>query len=212
MNSRTSKRGESLEQRRLRVFRAWSTGTSQIELAEREKVHPGQICRDIAAVLHTLPGPDSNDAEKAKLTLLGKLLHVESELLAAWERSKKPRTRRKAKTVKPRGQSKATGLEEAEAVEEDRDGNGRFLELLQANWEKQAKLLGLIVHKIAPTDPTGEQEWQPMSEGERDAIRKEIDSRLGGEAGTPAPEKPDDGGGPPVAEADDAFPPGWDKP
>jgi hypothetical protein len=48
------KRNFDLEERRQRVFQAWCNGKHQHEIAAAEKVHPGQISRDLDTVLNRL--------------------------------------------------------------------------------------------------------------------------------------------------------------
>jgi hypothetical protein len=149
-NRRNSNRtgGSDLEKRRLRVFAAWTKGTTPLALAAREGVSRAQISRDVAAVCATLAPPDWTDADKSRLELLGKLAYAESELLAAWERSKQPRERRRAKKVEG-GASGAPGRQEGEKITEGRDGNPRFWERLQSLWELRSRLCGLIQNVIS---------------------------------------------------------------
>ena len=157
--------GETLEARRLRVWNGRCLGKSVYDLADEEKVHWSQICRDVSAVARKLGRKlKPKDVEKVRLELLGKTFHAEAELLAAWERSKRPKERKKAKRIDAQaatGKSKGKpGKTEAEHVTEGRDGNPKFMAELRANWELQAKLLSLIVQKIAPTDPSGEKPYK----------------------------------------------------
>ena len=141
------KRGFDLEQRRQRVFEAWCNGKTQRDIAAAENVHRSQICRDLDAVLAELHQHNLDDRDSLRLAFLGKLIWQEAELMAAWQRSKKQRQRRKAKRINA-GSPKQR--EESERIEEDRDGDPRWMERLHANWEMQAKVLMLSKDEDLP--------------------------------------------------------------
>lgn len=201
-------RGEALEQRRRRVFVRWALGKNQMEQAAEEGVDQKQISRDLAAAFASMAGKIGPEhVEAALLEMLGKIAHAEAELLAAWERSKKPRERRTGKQIKPSGGR--AGREEGTKLIEGRDGSVRFMTELRALWELKAKILGLIVHKVAPTDPSGSNEYVGLTAEERSAIREQLDSRLGRRSGVAPAAESTDASGPPVAGPDAGDAPGW---
>ena len=173
-------RSIDLQDRRRRVFEAWTKGRPQYQIAQDEQVHPGQIVRDLDAVLAELKARDLDDKERARLDALARISTAEKELWDAWERSKKPKERNKAKKTTPgsnlpdgqaiAGQTKS----EAEKVTEGRDGNPKFMGELRALWELRAKLLGLhrdpdegggngpsMVIKVYGFNPNGRPGTQP---------------------------------------------------
>jgi hypothetical protein len=137
-------RGLALAERRRRVFAAWSKGRPQHLIADDEKVHHSQVTRDIDAVCKELHGRRLDESERDRYELLGKLAHAESELLAAWERSKQPRERRTTKTVRPGQGGKTAARDEGGKVTEGRDGNPKFMGELRALWELKARLAGIL--------------------------------------------------------------------
>jgi hypothetical protein len=163
----TRKRGFDLEQRRRRVFRAWSLGTSRQQIADDEKLGVQQISRDLAATVGHLHGAKPRgDVEADALAMLGRIAHMESELLAAWERSKKPRQRSRAKVKRgkaeaakgkradPNESGAVTGAEQEE-VTEGRDGNPRFIDTLKALWQLKAHIQGILKQTLEHTGPGG---------------------------------------------------------
>jgi hypothetical protein len=144
------KRGFDLEQRRQRVFEAWCNGKTQRDIAAAENVHRSQICRDLDAVLAELHQHNLDDRDSLRLAFLGKLIWQEAELMAAWQRSKKQRQRRRAKRINV-GSPKQR--EESERIEEDREGDPRYMDLLLKNWEMQGKVLMLSKDEDLPRPP-----------------------------------------------------------
>jgi hypothetical protein len=160
----------AVEARQLRIFKGWAAGTSTNDLAEAEGISQRQAQRDLVDALAKIrPLGSWKNVEKIKMELLDKTIHAETELLGAWERSKKPKERRKGKTTEPtappppapdgqsatpdaqpaRGRRSAGGKTESEKVVEGRDGNPRFIEALQRLWEFRAKVLGLLRDQIS---------------------------------------------------------------
>jgi hypothetical protein len=144
------RRGFDLERRRQRVFEAWCNGKTQRDIAAAENVHRSQICRDLDAVLAELHQHNLDDRDSLRLAFLGKLIWQEAELMAAWQRSKKQRQRRKAKRINA-GSPKQR--EESERIEEDREGDPRYMDLLLKNWEMQGKVLMLSKDEDLPRPP-----------------------------------------------------------
>lgn len=138
------KTGHALKLRRHRVFQKWSVGIPQNQIAHEEDLSGAQISRDLDAVLAELHGRGLDDSDRHRLEMLGKLAHAETELLAAWERSKQPKERRTTKTVRPDAKSKAGARDEGGKVTEGRDGNPKFIAELRALWESKASILNLL--------------------------------------------------------------------
>ena len=133
-----------VEARRQRVFEAWAAGKHQAQIAAAEKITQSQVSRDLAAALAQMNPPGGwKKSKKLRAQLLSQLGYVESELLAAWHRSRNPKERRKGKEVTP-GDTKGNGKTEAEKTVEGRDGNPAFLTELRKFWEFKAKLLVLV--------------------------------------------------------------------
>jgi hypothetical protein len=157
------RRHVGVEARRQRVFEAWAHGQRQYEIARTERVHQGQISRDISAVLAELNSDTPKEDRKQLLVEhLGFIAMLVSEALGGWHRSQQPRERRRAKNIRTPANGKKKGSidrEEGERVTEGRDGNPRFLERLQRLCELSARLHGLIVNKIAPVTPDGTKEY-----------------------------------------------------
>ncbi len=203
--------GPALEARRARVLKGWCEGKTQLQLAEQEKVVVGQISRDLAACWAKLAPQSEHDAKAALWELLAKVAYGEAELLAAWERSKQPREKKKGKKVEPGTGpgKKVAGRKEAETITEGRDGNPRFWERLESLWQFKARLLGLLVTKVAPTDPSGEKPYElPISDDDKRSIAAAALARLGLSVAPAGGGQPADDGGPAVAGAGAGDDPG----
>jgi hypothetical protein len=135
----------AVQERRRRVFAAWTQGATQLALAEQEGISQSQISRDIAAVCAMLAPVDWREVDKNRQELLGRITYAESEMLAAWERSKLPKQRDKQKQSSGRGKGR---LDDVEVVREGRDGNPRFIERLESLWMLRARLVGAIQNTI----------------------------------------------------------------
>lgn len=143
------------EERQLRMFEAWTKGTTQLSLAAQEGISQGQVSRDIAAVCAKLAPPDWRNVAKCKLDLLGRIAYAESELLAAWERSKLPKQRNRQKQAAGLGRGGKGKRDDVEVVSEGRDGNPRFWERLESLWLFRARIVGAIQNTI--TEQLAEQ-------------------------------------------------------
>src|SRR5262249_41367888 len=99
------------------------------------------------------------DAGRSKLELLGKIAHAEAELLAAWERSKKPRQRTRGKKVEGGGRARGQDRREAETVTEGRDGNPKVWTELRQLGELKARILGLMVQQH---EHAGKKDGEPI--------------------------------------------------
>lgn len=135
----------TLTQRRIRIFLAWSQGESQRAIAARERIHPGQVGRDIDAVIGELRDRNLPDAERNRRRLLGEIAWQKQELRAAWERSKKLRARKVARRTEIGARGKGV-WRDAETVTEGRDGDPRFLAEIAKLEVLEGKLLGLITN------------------------------------------------------------------
>lgn len=142
-------------QRRLRVYFAWSHGEAQHAIAEREKVHPGQITRDLNYILGELHARDLDKADENRRRMLGEIAWQKQELRAAWERSKKPKDRKRARRTEGVGQGGKGERRDAETVTEGRDGNPKFLAEIARLELLEARLLGLCKDQVEHTGPDG---------------------------------------------------------
>lgn len=155
-------RGHQLEERRRRVYEAWAKGRPQYLIAQDEDVHPSQVVRDLNHVLAALREKNLGHQDLIRNEQLAQIAVAEKELWDAWERSKKPKERNKAKKTEGAGKTDAEGKpvpgsaptsSQAEKVTEGRDGNPKFMAELRALWELRAKLLGLLITR--DDDPSG---------------------------------------------------------
>jgi len=134
--------------RRLRVFDAWSKGALNHEQAVREGIHVTQIQRDLDAVFANLsPGTEEAKGEAVR-RMLAQIEWQMAELRAAWERSKKPKDRKRARRTEGLGSDGHGERRDAEIVTEGRDGNPRFMEAIKSLRELEAKLRGLLKEQL----------------------------------------------------------------
>lgn len=149
------RRGELLNQRRLRVYQAWCRGVPNYEIAAAERVNPGQITRDVAVMLTEVHGRRVDVAEEATNQLLAEIEWQLQELRAAWERSKKPKDRKRAKRTEGVGRDGKGERRDAETVTEGRDGNPKFQAEITKLQEFKAKLENLLKERHEHTGPNG---------------------------------------------------------
>lgn len=148
-------REDLLDQRRLRVYQAWCQGVPNYEIAAGEGVDPGQITRDVAAMLTEVHGRRVDIAEEETNRLLAEIDWQLQELRAAWERSKKPKDRKRAKRSEGLGRDGKGERRDAETVTEGRDGNPKFQSEITRLQEFRAKVQGLVKERHEHSGPNG---------------------------------------------------------
>lgn len=94
----------------------------QLRDAAVEGVDPGQITHDVATMLTEVHGRRVDIAEEENNRLLAEIDWQLQELRAAWERSKKPKDRKRAKRSEGLGRDGKGERRDAETVTEGRDG------------------------------------------------------------------------------------------
>lgn len=139
-------------QRRARLAELFLRGQkNQTRLAELLGVDQGTISRDLEAMNKEWQATYLGDVNANKAEIIGELEASKAELWAAWERSKKPKERQRAKTVKGSGRGGSGDRQEGEKSAEGRDGNPKFLQEIREIDNLIARLRGLITNKVDVT-------------------------------------------------------------
>lgn len=110
--------------------------------------------------------------------------YIESEAIRAWERSKKPKTRKSASKEKTTGADTGKGgdKDRVSTATEDRDGDRGYLELALKASEDRRKLLGIdaptvqryiLTTEALPDDAESLKEVKGLSDGELARIYRE---------------------------------------
>jgi len=137
--------------RRARVYKLWVQGWSAAQLATREKVHPSQISRDLAArrkeIKQLKAGEAERDAEERERAM-GTYEEVILEAFQEWERSKEDKGRHKQQqTTGPAGAAAAAAAAKvvSEVVSEGRLGDPQYLRTVIEARKRLDKLAGIDV-------------------------------------------------------------------
>lgn len=148
--ARTTEEALRVASRRAKVARLVLTGTTnQYEIAERLGMDPvkgqPQISRDISTIEAAWKASAIRDLDEAKGKELERLDVLESEYWAAWERSKRQRTRRRERASERPGKDGATYHETyAEQTKEKRDGNPKFLDGVEKCIKLRCQILSIL--------------------------------------------------------------------
>jgi hypothetical protein len=183
--------------RRNRVAEEYLRGTPQFVIAQREKVDPSQITRDLEAVQEEWLRSSIQKLDAAKAKELARLDLVEREAWRGWERSEQDRQRTTKERIEAGGPA-ASGKKANQAGSnrakvsvqtEGRLPENEYLRTVLTCVNKRCEILGINApRKVAPTDPTGEQEYvgRPTIEQRMGLLREMVAEfrRETGQAGT----------------------------
>lgn len=125
--------------RRRRVAALYLRGDSQYEIARAVGVNQGTISRDLEAVRAEWLAAAVRDFDARRAEELARLDALETEAWAAWERSRAP-----AETTTAEKAETADGTRsKASKRVEGRDGDPRFLQVVERCIARRCELLGL---------------------------------------------------------------------
>lgn len=158
------------------------------------KLSPSTVARELRSLIEEWKQKAAEDIAAVKARELRKLDRMEAEATRAWERSLQDYTRRvvsekpgaRQKPVKGKA-SQPTTDRSASVETGSQNGDPRFLRIILDCQERRAKMLGTDAPtKVAPTDPTGEQPYKPMTDAELDARIRELAAKVGAPEGASA--------------------------
>lgn len=133
--------------RRARVYKLWIQGWSVAQLAAREKVHPSQISRDLAARREQIRQLEVDAAQQDVLLrdrAIGTYQEVILEAFQEWERSKEDKGRQKQQQTSGTGATAAAKVV-SEVVSEGRLGDPQYLRTVIEARKRLDKLEGIDV-------------------------------------------------------------------
>ncbi len=125
-----------LMERRARAFRLYSRGHTMRRIAEMTESSTPTVCRDIREVMEGFRKIVRQDVDVQVSRELGRLAALELEAWEAWDRSKVE----KVETTT----SKSDHATAARVAKKQRDGDPRFLLVLEKLWQNRCRLLGLL--------------------------------------------------------------------
>lgn len=133
---------DKVEQRLIRVSQLYETGWKQYEIAEKVRVSPSQITKDLKKIRQAWKDSYVRDFDLAKAEELAKIDGLERTYWDAWERSKTAKTRR---SVRQKGQRAGAVPEDIEMTDttEESIGDVSFLRGIQWCINKRCEILGL---------------------------------------------------------------------
>jgi hypothetical protein len=118
-----------------------------VEIGRPYKLSFGMVRNELKKIEKLWREQAIDKVEHEKMRMLYGLKKQERELWAQWEASKKPKTRQTlTKTTGASGKEGAPAAPERETkqgVQESTTGNPAFMNMLLANYDRRAKLLGL---------------------------------------------------------------------
>lgn len=164
------------------------TGHTVHQIVRMSKLSKSTVQREFRALAADWLEAAAIATDEHRAVELARLEQIEREAFAEWERSKLDYAKEFTESVK--GMCEQAGFETKPKVVKretgGRIGDARFLQIILNAQERRAKLLGLDAPtKVAPTDPTGEQPYDRMSDAEIDARIAELAAK---EAAAAAPE------------------------
>lgn len=143
--------------KRLLAAKLYLRGYPQVAIGKEIGCSQAQVSRLLVSLQAEWEMAYKRSIYELKMKELARIDSLEMEYWDAWRRSIGTTIR---KTVKDRAGSKDSFNEE-QTTEIDLVGNPSFLQGIQWCIERRCKLIGLDAPtKIAPTDPTGEYEYQ----------------------------------------------------
>jgi hypothetical protein len=134
-----------LAERRAGVARLYAKGRTMRQIAEEVKTSPTTVCRDIAAVLESLILAGTQEMEVKRAMMLAKLKSREAALWDAFERSQGETT----ETNTSRRRAGAGSVDQIGVKKKQRDGDPRWMKLLEGCWEQEARLHGVVTKDLA---------------------------------------------------------------
>lgn len=150
-------------------------GKTQVVIAERVGLTQQQISLDLKVVRERWLKASIESIDAAKGRELAKVDHLELTYWEAWERSlveKQITATKKRQGLRVVGKDEQAATTEASIRKEQRDGNPSYLAGVQWCIERRCKIMGTDAPtKVAPTDPTGTHEYDPITARERLASR-----------------------------------------
>jgi hypothetical protein len=136
-----------LAERRARIARLYNRGRTMRQIAEEVKTSPATVCRDVAHVLESLIRAGMQEMDAKRAALKAKLKTREAALWDAWERSQGEST----ETSSSRRNTGGGSFDQVGVKRRQRDGDPRWMKLLEGLWEQEARLDGAIT-KEATSD------------------------------------------------------------
>ncbi len=164
-------------------------GTTQVEIAAALRVSQATVSRELEWWQKRWEKEHVADLHKARLRELAKIDRLEVAAHAAWERSQQDAETRHAETTSGRATKDGDPLPDltkASKTFKGQCGDPRFLERVAWCIDQRCKILGLIVTRIAPTDPSGTKEYA-ASDTDRAAALQRLYARLGAAPGVADP-------------------------
>lgn len=123
------------------IAEMYLSGRTQADIAHALNVTQQTISNDLKTLQERWLASSVRDFNELRAEQLAKIDRLEAEYWSAWERSKRPRTR---KGKKQKSSSGPTGnSDESSVVVEERDGNPAWLAGVDRCVERRCKLLGL---------------------------------------------------------------------
>lgn len=197
--ARNNQAENEIAARRMRVAQLYLQGIPQYQIAQQLKVSAPSITRDLAAIREEWLQSSILNYDARKAQELARVDFLEAEAHAAWERSKAPKKRDRAKKVelpgkavapvKGKAQTPAPGSQrrEAETITEGRDGNPKFLGEIRACVELRAKITGILPTKERePLDVLLEYLPAELAAAVRAELDKQLSAEGSGDGGQPA--------------------------
>ena len=143
-----------------RVSQAYLQGETQAEIAASLGLSQPTVSRILKDLQADWMAAAIGDVTEAKARELAKIDTLELEYWAAWKRSQQ---NAEVETTKMQGTDpSAPGKLEKQKRVEGQVGDSRYLQGVQWCVEMRCKIIGIEApRKIAPTDPTGEKQYEP---------------------------------------------------
>jgi len=168
--------------------RLYLQGWTQRAIAGRLDVTRQQIGYDLKTLQQRWRESSLRDFDARKAEELAKVDRLEVTHWLAWERSCQDSEVRTVKTTKDADGERT----EASKRVEGQVGDPRFLEGVQRCIEQRCKLLGLVVQKVAPTNPDGTKEYGDRDSGPSpELVLARLAAALGGAHGPAQPGSPE---------------------
>jgi hypothetical protein len=184
---------DQIRKDRTEIARLYLRGWTQAEIGDHLHLSRQQVGYDLEAIRQEWLQSALIDFNAKKAEELARIDRLEREYWDAWDGGKKERqTSTTEQTTDADGERLKAGIRKTEQT-----GDPRYLAGVQWCIEQRCKIVGLNApKKIAPTDPTGENEYAAgFTEAERLAALQKLYASVGGPAGTPPADGNADAGG-----------------
>jgi hypothetical protein len=137
-----------LAERRARVTRLYARGKTMRQIAGEVGTSAATVCRDVGHVLESLVQAGMQEMEVKRASMLAKLKMREAALWEAFERSQGEST----ETSTSRRNTGGGSFDQVGIKRRQRDGDPRWMRLLEGVWEQEARLHGVVTKENTDAD------------------------------------------------------------